>query len=91
MSESNTVCNQNWIVVINQRFFILKKRVFIHHMPPARAADKKSTQNEKHKKLKNEIMQPENSMDPGQISIQKLNEARENGYDYKAKKMYIYL
>ena len=31
--------NQNWIVVINQRF--LKKRFCIHHEPPARAADKK--------------------------------------------------
>ena len=31
--------NQNWIVVINQR---LKKRFFIHHVPPARATDKKT-------------------------------------------------
>ena len=38
---------------------------------------KKSTQRRKHKRLRNEIMQPESSMDPGQISIQKLNEARE--------------
>ena len=42
-----------------------------------RAADKKSTQHRKHNKLGNEIMPRESSMGPAQISIQRLNEARE--------------
>ena len=54
-----------------------KKRFFIHHVPPARATDKKnSNQDRKQKELRNEIMQPESSMDRD-ISIQKLKEARE--------------
>ena len=55
-----------------------RKRFFIHHVPQARAADKqKPKQYRKHKKSRNEIMQTENSVDPGQTSIKKLNEARE--------------
>ena len=55
----------------------LKKRFCIHHVPPARAADKKNPTNIGNKKNKQRIMQPESSMDPGEISIQKLKEACE--------------
>ena len=40
--------DQNWIVVINQR---LKKRFFLHHVPPARATDKKSNQDWKQERI----------------------------------------
>ena len=46
-------------------------------MPQPGRQTKQFNQRRKHKKLGNEIMQPESSMDTGQISIQKLNEARE--------------
>ena len=55
----------------------LKKRFCIHHVPPARAADKKNPTNIGNIKNKERIMQPESSMDPGEISIQKFKVACE--------------
>ena len=67
--------NQNWIVVINQRF-LKNASVFIMCPKPGRQT-KKSNQHRKHKKNKERIMQPESSKDPGGTSIQKLKEACE--------------
>ena len=67
--------NQNWIVVINQRF-LKNASVFIMCPQPGRQT-KKSNQHRKHKKNKERIMQPESSKDPGGTSIQKLKEACE--------------
>ena len=67
--------NQNWIVVINQRF-LKNASVFIMCPQPGRQT-KKSNQHRKHKKNKERIMQPESSKDAGGTSIQKLKEACE--------------
>ena len=48
----------------HQSAFFPKKTASIRHVHP-----KKSTQHRKHKILGYEILQPESSMDPGQISI----------------------
>ena len=55
----------------------LKKRFCIHHVPPARAADKNPTNVGNKKENKERIMPPESSMDTEEISIQKLKEACE--------------
>ena len=58
-------------------FFFKKKHFVIHHVPQPGRQTKKSIQHRKQKILRNDIMQTESSIDPGQISIQTFNEARE--------------
>ena len=55
----------------------LKTRLYSSCAPSPGGRQKSPTNRGNIKKLRNEIMQPNSSMDPGQISIQKLKKARE--------------